>query len=98
MADDMPSLTEPTTFVKAELKVEGPKAVASYKASRGFESSLEKMGKISYEFGYQMTLELLRAKYPEAEVEQDPFAECPEDGNVKMDLCQPFDDNTPSEK
>ncbi|RRT55104.1 hypothetical protein B296_00048712 [Ensete ventricosum] len=89
---DMPSLTEPTTFVK------GPKAMASYKASRGFESSLEKMGKISYEFGYQMALELLRAKYPEAEVEQDPFDECPEDGNVKMDLCHPFDDNTPSEK
>ncbi|RWW65529.1 hypothetical protein BHE74_00027159, partial [Ensete ventricosum] len=40
------------------------------------------------------------AKHPEVEVEAEanPFAECPEDDNVTMDLCQPFDDNTPAEK
>ncbi|RRT44880.1 hypothetical protein B296_00006437 [Ensete ventricosum] len=47
----------------------GPKAVAAYKMSRGFESGLEKMGPVSYEFGYRMTLERLRGKHSEIEIE-----------------------------
>ncbi|RWW83405.1 hypothetical protein BHE74_00008092, partial [Ensete ventricosum] len=47
----------------------GPKAVAAYKMSRGFESGLEKMGRVSYEFGYRMTLERLRGKHSEIEIE-----------------------------
>ncbi|RZS17041.1 hypothetical protein BHM03_00049146 [Ensete ventricosum] len=81
-----------------ELKVEGSKVVAAYKASRGFESSLEKMGRVSYEFVYRVVLEQLRGKHPDIMIELDPFAECPEDANVEMDLDQPFDDDTPSEK
>ncbi|RWV92258.1 hypothetical protein GW17_00045384, partial [Ensete ventricosum] len=77
---------------------EGPKAVAAYKASRGFESILEKMGRVSYEFGYRVALKQHQGKHPEITIEQDPFAECPGDANVKMDLDQPFDDGTPSEK
>ncbi|RWW26393.1 hypothetical protein GW17_00009217 [Ensete ventricosum] len=49
---DVLSLTEAATLLEAELKVEGPRAVAVYKASRGFESGLEKMGRVNYEFGY----------------------------------------------
>ncbi|RZS19247.1 hypothetical protein BHM03_00051625 [Ensete ventricosum] len=60
--------------------------VAAYKASRGFESSPEKMGQVSYKFGYRVALERLLGKHPEIKVEQDLFAECPEDGNVMMDL------------
>ncbi|RZR95387.1 hypothetical protein BHM03_00024237 [Ensete ventricosum] len=77
---------------------EGPKAMVAYKVSRGFESSLEKIRRISYEFGYWVALERLRGKHLEITIERDPFAECPEDANVKMDLDQPFDDVTPSEK
>ncbi|RRT72496.1 hypothetical protein B296_00008640 [Ensete ventricosum] len=95
---DVLSLTEATTFLEVELKGEGPKVVATYKASRGFESSLEKMGRVSYEFEYRVTLEQLWEKHPEIVIEQDPFVEYPEDVHVKMDLNQPFDDNTPSEK
>ncbi|RRT41190.1 hypothetical protein B296_00057995 [Ensete ventricosum] len=73
-------------------------AVAAYKASRGFESSLEKMGRVSYEFGYRVTLERLQGKHPDIMIELDPFAKCPEDANVKMDLDQPFNDDTPLEK
>ncbi|RWW01854.1 hypothetical protein GW17_00035081 [Ensete ventricosum] len=43
--------TEAMTLLEAELKDEGAKAVVAYKASRGFESGLEKMGWVSYEFG-----------------------------------------------
>ncbi|RWW53823.1 hypothetical protein BHE74_00039641 [Ensete ventricosum] len=94
----MLSLIEAVSLLEAELKGEGVKAVAAYKASRGFESGLEKMGRVSYEFGYWLALERLRGKHPKIEVEQDPFAECPEDANIKMDLSQPFDDSSPSEK
>ncbi|RRT66515.1 hypothetical protein B296_00008727 [Ensete ventricosum] len=31
-------------------------------------------------------------------IELDPFAECSEDANIEMDLDQPFDEGTPSEK
>ncbi|RRT46510.1 hypothetical protein B296_00013983 [Ensete ventricosum] len=41
---DVLSLTEATTLLEAKLKNEGVKAVVAYKASRGFESGLEKMG------------------------------------------------------
>ncbi|RWW25819.1 hypothetical protein GW17_00009816, partial [Ensete ventricosum] len=43
---DVLSLTEAIAFLEAELKDEGQKAVAAYKASQGFESSLEKMGRV----------------------------------------------------
>ncbi|RRT51551.1 hypothetical protein B296_00030478 [Ensete ventricosum] len=65
---------------------------------QGFESGLEKMGWVSYEFGYRVALERFRAKYPDSTVEENPFAKLLEDVNVKMDLCQPFDDSTAPEK
>ncbi|RZS15381.1 hypothetical protein BHM03_00047219 [Ensete ventricosum] len=95
---DVLSLTKATAFLKAELKAEGQKAIATYKASRGFESGLEKMGRVSYEFGYRVALERLQGKHPDIMIELDPFPECSEDANVEMDLDQPFDDGTPSEK
>ncbi|RWW61925.1 hypothetical protein BHE74_00030980 [Ensete ventricosum] len=54
---DVLSLTEAAALLEAELKAKGPKVVATYKASRGFKSDLEKMGTVSYEFEYQVTLE-----------------------------------------
>ncbi|RZS09133.1 hypothetical protein BHM03_00040187 [Ensete ventricosum] len=68
------------------------------KVAEGFESSLEKMGRVSYEFGYRVAFEWLWGKHSEKEVEQDPFVECPKDGYVGMDLSQPFDDSSPLEK
>ncbi|RZS03491.1 hypothetical protein BHM03_00033681 [Ensete ventricosum] len=41
---DVLSLTEAAALLEAELKAEGPKVVVAYKASRGFELGLEKMG------------------------------------------------------
>ncbi|RWW61082.1 hypothetical protein BHE74_00031873 [Ensete ventricosum] len=46
---------------------------------------------------YRVALERLWGKHPEITIERDPFAD-PEDANVEMDLNQPFDDSTPSEK
>ncbi|RRT46180.1 hypothetical protein B296_00053406, partial [Ensete ventricosum] len=88
------SLTEAVGLLQSKLKAEGMTAVTEYKASREFESGLEKMGRVSYEFGYRVALKRFRAKYPDSTVEEYPFPEYPEDENVKMDLCQPFDDST----
>ncbi|RWW37298.1 hypothetical protein BHE74_00057613 [Ensete ventricosum] len=95
---DVLSLTEATVFLETELKAEGQKAMAAYKASQGFESGLEKMGTVSYEFGYQVALKRLRGKHPDITIERDLFIECSKDANVKMDLDQPFGNGTPSEK
>ncbi|RRT63126.1 hypothetical protein B296_00000879 [Ensete ventricosum] len=54
---DVLSLTEAASLLEVKLKVEGQKAVATYKGSRGFESGLEKMRRVSYEFGYRVVLE-----------------------------------------
>ncbi|RWV81810.1 hypothetical protein GW17_00056739 [Ensete ventricosum] len=59
---DVLSLTKAATLLEAELKGDGAKAVATYKASRGFESGLEKMRWVSYEFEYRVVLERLRGK------------------------------------
>ncbi|RZR75582.1 hypothetical protein BHM03_00062789 [Ensete ventricosum] len=69
------------------LKVEGSKVITQYKVSRGFESGLEKMGRVSYEFGYRVALERFRAKYRDSTIEENPYAELSEDMNMKMDLC-----------
>ncbi|RRT84867.1 hypothetical protein B296_00002241 [Ensete ventricosum] len=61
---DVLSLNEAVVFLEVELKAEGQKAMVAYKASRGFESGLEKMGRVSYEFGYRVALERLWGKHP----------------------------------
>ncbi|RWW09654.1 hypothetical protein GW17_00026844 [Ensete ventricosum] len=63
------SLIEASTFLEVELKGEGSKAVAAYKASRRFELGLGKIGRVSYEFGYRVALERLWGKHPEIVIE-----------------------------
>ncbi|RWW15958.1 hypothetical protein GW17_00020181 [Ensete ventricosum] len=98
LKDEIKRMMTELESLKTKLKVEGQKAVTAYKGSQGFESDLEKMGRVSYEFGYWVALERLRGKHPDIMIKLDPFAECLEDANVEMDLDQPFNDSTPSEK
>ncbi|RWV95706.1 hypothetical protein GW17_00041648 [Ensete ventricosum] len=95
LEEEVLPLTEAATLLQSELKVEGEglKAITQYKASQGFESGLVKMGRVSYEFGYRVAVKRFRAKYLNSAVEENLFAELPEDANMKMDLCQPFDDS-----
>ncbi|RWW47545.1 hypothetical protein BHE74_00046450 [Ensete ventricosum] len=37
---------------------------------------------VTYEFKYRVALKRFRAKYPNLSVEEDSFADCPEDANV----------------
>ncbi|RWW41239.1 hypothetical protein BHE74_00053289 [Ensete ventricosum] len=98
LKDEIKRMMTELESLKTKLKVEGQKAVTAYKGSQGFEFDLEKMGRVSYEFGYRVALERLRGKHPDIMIKLDPFAECLEDANVEMDLDQPFNDSTPSEK
>ncbi|RRT42305.1 hypothetical protein B296_00044543 [Ensete ventricosum] len=45
-----------TRATKSAVWAEGPKVVTAYNASRGFKSVLEKIWRISYEFGYCVAL------------------------------------------
>ncbi|RZS22031.1 hypothetical protein BHM03_00054752 [Ensete ventricosum] len=60
-------------------------------------TELESLKSHRRELEYRVALERLWGKHPEITIERDPFAD-PEDANVEMDLNQPFDDSTPSEK
>ncbi|RWW59683.1 hypothetical protein BHE74_00033374 [Ensete ventricosum] len=56
---------------------------------------LEKMGWISYEYGYKVVLTCYLARYPQLEIEEDPYTTLPEDDNVSMEANVPFDDSDP---
>ncbi|RWW81827.1 hypothetical protein BHE74_00009741 [Ensete ventricosum] len=51
--------------------------ITQYKESPNFKSSLKKIGRVSYEFGYNITLTHFRTKHPGLEVEEDPYAILP---------------------
>ncbi|RZR84059.1 hypothetical protein BHM03_00010836 [Ensete ventricosum] len=70
-------------------------AIDNYKKLTGFEMGLVRMGRVSLEYGYQLALVRFRARYPDLEVEEDPFKELSEDANVPMAVEQPFDDSPP---
>ncbi|RRT85072.1 hypothetical protein B296_00003489 [Ensete ventricosum] len=68
----------------------GPEAVAKAE-ERAVElqeelerTRLEEDGSVTYESGYQVALGRFYARYPDAEVEEDPFTIHPEDDLVPM--------------
>ncbi|RWV77142.1 hypothetical protein GW17_00062075 [Ensete ventricosum] len=72
--------------------VDLPKQVVDvYKKSTGFEMGLVRTSKVSYE--YRVALARFWARYPELEIEEDPFKVLPVDSNVLMEADQPFDDS-----
>ncbi|RRT45293.1 hypothetical protein B296_00037115 [Ensete ventricosum] len=60
-------------------------AVNNYKESVGFKEGLKKMGRVTYEYGYPVTLARFRSLHPNSEVEEDPFTVKPEDDSVPME-------------
>ncbi|RZS17300.1 hypothetical protein BHM03_00049429 [Ensete ventricosum] len=60
------------------------RAIEDYKKSPGFEMGLVRMGRVSLEYGYQLTLARLQARHPRVEIELDPFASLPEDDDMLM--------------
>ncbi|RZS18917.1 hypothetical protein BHM03_00051250 [Ensete ventricosum] len=76
------------------LKVELPKkSIKDYKVSARFEWELCRMGQVSYEYGYRVTLARFQARYPDLEVDDDSFTWQPEDSLVPMETQPSFDDS-----
>ena len=50
-------------------------AIAGYKVSAGFERGLVRSGRVMYEYGYRVACARFRAKYPDLELELDPFVD-----------------------
>ncbi|RZS07385.1 hypothetical protein BHM03_00038216 [Ensete ventricosum] len=68
-------------------------AVEEYKDSIKFKLGMHRMGRVSYEYGYQLMLARFQAQYLDFEVEENPFTIQPEDNSVPMKIKQPFDDS-----
>ncbi|THU57027.1 hypothetical protein C4D60_Mb11t23440 [Musa balbisiana] len=69
------------------------KLIEDYKKSQGFELGLTRTGQVTYEYGYRIALARFRARYPDLDVAEDPFASFPEDLGVDMPEDVPFDDS-----
>ncbi|RWW09794.1 hypothetical protein GW17_00026716 [Ensete ventricosum] len=72
-------------------------AVAQYKGSLGFKKGLKRMGRVTYKYGDRVALARFRARYPDADIKEDPFTIYPEDDSVPMERQQDFDDSVPPE-
>ena len=70
------------------------KLIEDYKESSGFQLGLVRSGQVTYEYGYRIALARFKARHPNLEVEENPFASCPEDLSVDMPNEVPFDDST----
>ncbi|RZR80603.1 hypothetical protein BHM03_00006657 [Ensete ventricosum] len=80
--DELLSLMRDNEALKAELP---SKSIVDYKQSVGFEWGLRRMGQVSYEYGYRVTMARFQARYPTLKVDIDPFTEKPEDSSVPME-------------
>ncbi|RWW40813.1 hypothetical protein BHE74_00053749, partial [Ensete ventricosum] len=88
--DELLKLMRENKSLKAELS---GRSIANYKQSIGFGWGLRRMGHVLYEYEYQVALARFQARYPDLEVDSDPFTERPEDSSVPMKTCQEFDDS-----
>ncbi|RRT57802.1 hypothetical protein B296_00030339 [Ensete ventricosum] len=79
---------------RAELPMQ---SVVQYKESLSFKEGMKRMGRLTYEYGYQVALARFCARHSDVEVEEDPFTIHPEDDLVPMERQQAFDDSVPPE-
>ncbi|KAJ8470140.1 hypothetical protein OPV22_024483 [Ensete ventricosum] len=94
MDDELLQAMKDLEHARADLPGE---AVAQYKGSLGFKEGLKRMGRVTYEYGYRVALARFRVRYPDADIEDDPFTIYPEDDSVPMERQQDFDDSVPPE-
>ncbi|RZR87823.1 hypothetical protein BHM03_00015298 [Ensete ventricosum] len=60
------------------------RAIDDYKDSAGFKEGLKIMGRVTYEYGYRVTLARFCSLHPNSEVEEDPFTIRPKVDSVPM--------------
>ncbi|RRT32019.1 hypothetical protein B296_00048606 [Ensete ventricosum] len=94
MDDELLQAVKDLESTRAELPGQ---AIARYKGSLCFKEGLKRMGRVTYEYGYRVALARFRARYPNADVEEDMFTIHPEDDLAPMERQQDFDDSVPPE-
>ncbi|RZS06882.1 hypothetical protein BHM03_00037637 [Ensete ventricosum] len=94
MDDELLQAVKALESARAELPRQ---TVVQYKESLDFKEGLKRMGRVTYEYGYRVALARFHARYPDAEVEEDPFTIHPEDDLVPMERQQAFDNSVPPE-
>ncbi|RWW40576.1 hypothetical protein BHE74_00053997 [Ensete ventricosum] len=72
-------------------------SVVQYNESLGFKKGLKRMGRVTYEYGYQVALARFCARHSDVGVEEDSFTIHPEDDLVPMERQQAFHDSVPPE-
>ncbi|RZR77214.1 hypothetical protein BHM03_00002225 [Ensete ventricosum] len=80
--DDLPKIMKENETLKTELS---SKCITDYKQSVGFGWGLRRMGQVSYKYGYKVALAHFQARYPDLEVDNDPFIEKLKDNSVPME-------------
>ncbi|RWW63067.1 hypothetical protein BHE74_00029775 [Ensete ventricosum] len=60
---------------------------------RGFCCGLEHANQVMYEFGYQIALRCFKVRYPELEVDENPFKKLLLDEEVPAPTKVPFDNH-----
>ncbi|RWW63255.1 hypothetical protein BHE74_00029582 [Ensete ventricosum] len=55
LKDEVLSFTKGAEMLQSKLKAKADKVIIDYKKSRGFQSGMEKMGQVTYEFGYRVS-------------------------------------------
>ncbi|THU60647.1 hypothetical protein C4D60_Mb07t15000 [Musa balbisiana] len=74
------------------------KLIEDYKEFLGFQLGLIRSGQVTYEYGYRIALAHFKVCHPGLEIEEDPFASCPEGLSVNMSDEVPFDDSAEAPK
>ncbi|RZR81889.1 hypothetical protein BHM03_00008195 [Ensete ventricosum] len=60
-------------------------SIIQYKETHDFKLGLERMGQVSYEYGYRVVLAHFQARHPKLEIEEDPYATLLEEEDVSME-------------
>ncbi|RRT31395.1 hypothetical protein B296_00052646 [Ensete ventricosum] len=94
MEDELLQAVKDLESARAELPRQ---SIVQYTESLDFKEGLKRMGRVTYEYGYQVALARFHARHPYTEVEEDPFTIHPEDDLVPMERQHAFDDSVPPE-
>lgn len=67
--------------------------IIDYKAPIRFRNGIERLGVVSCQYWYYITLACFNMRYLEMEIENDPFIEYPKDQNISMATKVHFNDD-----
>ncbi|RZR91406.1 hypothetical protein BHM03_00019517 [Ensete ventricosum] len=68
--DEVLKLARDIEALRTKVQSTGTKVILKYKVFKGLELDMERIGRVTYEFGYQVTLECFQAKYMSLSVEE----------------------------